>query len=201
MDFAPYQDSDPSTHRALSPPPPHPRRALSPSPNPTASRSAQQQPSSSSLPAPSTFQPSGSHLEDGRLNIALFETSLPLRLDHEAMLAYLGLPPAGAVLLLMLEHRSDYVRFHAWQSAMVFSALFVLHLVLAWSAVLSWLLFVGDLALIGCGCWRAWRDGEGAVSLCSLAPHLSFVRDGPFCIPCHLFPPPRKSPFNGFFFG
>lgn len=41
----------------------------------------------------------------------LFETSLPLRLDHEAMLAYLLLPPAGGVLLLIMEHKSDYVRY------------------------------------------------------------------------------------------
>ena len=41
----------------------------------------------------------------------LFETSLPLRLDHEAMLAYLLLPPAGGVFLLVVEHKSDYVRY------------------------------------------------------------------------------------------
>ena len=41
----------------------------------------------------------------------LFETSLPIRLDYEAMLAYLLLPPAGGVLLLIAEHKSDYVRY------------------------------------------------------------------------------------------
>ncbi len=41
----------------------------------------------------------------------LFETSLPIRLDYEAMLAYLLLPPAGGVLLLVAEHKSDYVRY------------------------------------------------------------------------------------------
>ena len=89
----------------------------------------------------------------------LFETSLPIRLDYEAMLAYLLLPPAGGVLLLVLEHKSDYVRlvssynycgdrhnnvstfvtlelmavgefrFHAWQSSMVFAVMFVCILV------------------------------------------------------------------------
>jgi hypothetical protein len=51
------------------------------------------------------------NLEGGRLNINLFETSLPIRLDYEALLAYLLLPPAGGVLLLVLEHKSDYVRY------------------------------------------------------------------------------------------
>ena len=45
------------------------------------------------------------------MNVNLFETSLPIRLDFEAMLAYLLLPPAGGVLLLVMEHRSDYVRY------------------------------------------------------------------------------------------
>ena len=40
----------------------------------------------------------------------MFETRLGLRMDYEACLAYLLLPPAGGVLLLILEHRSDYVR-------------------------------------------------------------------------------------------
>lgn len=95
----------------------------------------------------------GTHLE-------AFQTSLPMRLDHEAMLAYILLPPAGGVLLLLLEHKSDYVRFHAWQSSMLFSVLFVLHLILAWSSVLSWLLFGVDLCLIGFLALHAYRDVE-----------------------------------------
>ena len=59
------------------------------------------------------------------MDVNLFETSLPLRLDYEAMLAYLLLPPAGGVFLLVVEHKSDYVRFHAWQSSLVFTAMFV----------------------------------------------------------------------------
>lgn len=46
----------------------------------------------------------------GRDGLREFETSLPLRLDYEACLAYLFLPPAGGVLLLVLERKSDYVR-------------------------------------------------------------------------------------------
>lgn len=49
----------------------------------------------------------------------IFETSLGLNLGVEAALAYLLLPPAGGVVLLLFEHKSDYVRFHAWQSALL----------------------------------------------------------------------------------
>jgi hypothetical protein len=47
----------------------------------------------------------------GREDVDLFETRLGIRMDWEACLAYLLLPPAGGVLLLVLEHKSDYVRY------------------------------------------------------------------------------------------
>ncbi|KAK3079182.1 hypothetical protein LTS18_005539 [Coniosporium uncinatum] len=46
----------------------------------------------------------------GRPGVDLFETRLGIRMDWEACLAYLLLPPAGGVMLLVLEHKSDYVR-------------------------------------------------------------------------------------------
>ena len=81
-----------------------------------------------------------------------------MRMDHEAMLAYLLLPPAGGVFLLIFEHKSDCVRFHAWQSSMLFSVIFILHLILSWSTVLSWMLFAIDLMLIGFLSLHAYRD-------------------------------------------
>lgn len=118
MDFAPYQDTDPSTTRALSPPPPS-NRTLSPSRDPPPNRPNTDPFGASSLPAPNHFsdEPSSNgdfgrgDLEGGRLDVNLFETSLPLRLDYEACLAYFLLPPAGGVFLLLVEHKSDYVRY------------------------------------------------------------------------------------------
>ena len=46
------------------------------------------------------------------------------RLDIEAAAAY-AFPPVTGVALLVLEHNNSYVRFHAWQSAMTFTALIV----------------------------------------------------------------------------
>lgn len=76
------------------------------------------------------------------------------------MMAYVLLPPAGSVFLLIFEHKSDYVRFHAFQGAMVFSILFVLHLAFSWSKILSWILFVGDLVVMAFLAGRAYRDVE-----------------------------------------
>jgi hypothetical protein len=43
--------------------------------------------------------------------VSEFDTSLGIRLDYEACLAYLAFPPLGAILLLILERKSDYVRY------------------------------------------------------------------------------------------
>lgn len=40
-----------------------------------------------------------------------FDTSLGIRLDYEACLAYLALPPLGAIILLIVERKSDFVRW------------------------------------------------------------------------------------------
>ena len=163
--FAPYQDA-PEIERARSPPIKSPRasldypRARSPPLRPSHVRNISEV-TSQQLPEPDTFVQNESYSQPqehrGR-DLEAFQTSLPMRLDHEAMLAYLLLPPAGGVLLLLLEHKSDYVRFHAWQSSMLFTAIFVLHLILSWSRVLSWMLFIVDLGLIGFLAMRAYRD-------------------------------------------
>ncbi|EPE36677.1 UPF0132-containing protein [Glarea lozoyensis ATCC 20868] len=167
MDFAPYQDQSPETTRALSPPP-QARRSISPgrrSFSPALQSPTKASPTNNPwAPSPSAAVFSNDGIADvesgrtGRLNE--FETSLPIRLDYEACLAYLLLPPAGGVLLLVAERKSDYVRFHAWQSSLLFSAIFVLHLIFSWWSFISWVLFAGDIALIGYLTFRAYRDAD-----------------------------------------
>ncbi|OJD23784.1 hypothetical protein ACJ73_04862 [Blastomyces percursus] len=167
MNFAPYQDESPEIERALSPPLRDTTRSKSP---PTQNqRTSPSFPPVGGLPSPSYFaNPEGAggdtgfgrDVEGGRLSLGAFETSLPIRMDFEAMLAYLLLPPAGGVFLLLVEHKSDYVRFHAWQSSMLFTTIFIIHMIFAWSSVISWLLFVCDIALIGFLSMRAYRDGK-----------------------------------------
>lgn len=81
-------------------------------------------------------------------------------MQFEACLAYLLLPPAGGVVLLLFEHKSDYVRFHAWQSALLFSAIFLLHIIFSWTKIISWMLFAFDLVLIGWLTYGAYRNAE-----------------------------------------
>ena len=51
-------------------------------------------------------------------------------------------------------------RFHAWQSSLLFTAVFVLHLLFWWSSFLSWVLFLGDLVLIAWLVLNAYRDAD-----------------------------------------
>ncbi|KAJ9620574.1 hypothetical protein H2203_007780 [Taxawa tesnikishii (nom. ined.)] len=166
--FAPYQSAEPesarvsSPHRASSAPPP-PSANPAPQPQPhraISSIAAHQDPwaaarGTAALPSPSAFASQNyDDLEGGGLvagaghgwrsdagavagGTDVFSTSLGLRMEVEAGLA-----------------------FHAWQSSLVFSAAFVVHLVLSWSSVLSWLLFVGDVVLIAYLTFRAYRDAE-----------------------------------------
>lgn len=172
--FAPYQDI-PETQRTLSPPPitsprlTSPRQSLDRTRTITSPTRAYEQhdyfgagnesPSTERVAwtAPTSSLPSfGRSRED----VDMFTTSLGWRLDYEACLAYLLLPPAGGVLLLVLEHQSDYVRYHAWQSSLLFAFIFVVHVIFSWSGFISWVLFVGDVGLIGWLTWRAYQDGK-----------------------------------------
>lgn len=92
--------------------------------------------------------------------VSEFDTSLGLRLDYEACLAYLALPPLGAIVLLILERKSDFVRFHAWQSSLLFTAIFAVHLLFSWSRFLSWVIFLGDLVLMGWLVMNTYRDAD-----------------------------------------
>lgn len=184
MDFAPYQSSPPENERAFSPPATSPRASLerqrySPlthqtstaSPPPLQHPQPQRQ-WTGSIPSPTyySYQQGGlgggligsPDVEQGRREgvVSEFDTSLGLRLDYEACLAYLAVPPVGSILLLIFERKSDYVRFHAWQASLLFAAVFVLHLLFSWSTLLSWVIFLADLGLVGWLTFNAYRDAD-----------------------------------------
>jgi hypothetical protein len=139
MDFAPYQSSPPEHNRPFSPPfgegttSPRAsldnRRSFSPSQRNFAATS----PPPLQHPQPQRSWHAGYASEDGLGSdadvggvglgggggggynhregvVSEFDTSLRIRLDYEAVLAYIGIPPLGAIILLILEKQSDYVR-------------------------------------------------------------------------------------------
>ena len=139
MDFAPYQSSPPENARSpplespraslerrpFSPNQGNPRQTNATSPPPLQHPQPQRQ-WSGSIPSPSYYQNAVSPQPpraaagggDGYFGlgnsregvVSEFDTSLGIRLDYEACLAYLALPPLGAIILLILERKSDYAR-------------------------------------------------------------------------------------------
>ncbi|KAM3426603.1 hypothetical protein NHJ13734_009360 [Beauveria thailandica] len=179
MDFAPYQSSPPEHGRVASPEyNVSPRASTDASKRPFSPINAARSPPPLQHPQPQrawagfdgqtsgwsggSAAPTANSLPSAYPAAAVseFDTSLGLRLDYEACLAYLAFPPVGAIVLLILERNSDYVRFHAWQSALLFTAIMTLHLLFSWSKFFSWVFFLGDLALIGFLSLKAYRDAE-----------------------------------------
>ncbi|KAK6528924.1 hypothetical protein TWF694_004153 [Orbilia ellipsospora] len=166
-DWAPYQSTDPEAQRSSVRSPPPGNNGFFSSPRLEAQNpwgdSRSYSPSNVIQPENGIGSSSTTGFGNnagGREFVNQFETSLPLRMDVEAALAYVLLPPAGGVLLLLLEHNSDYVRFHAWQSALLFTGMFFLHILFLWSTFFSWLLFFGDISLIVYLSIRAYSDAD-----------------------------------------
>ncbi|KAI9208462.1 uncharacterized protein BJ171DRAFT_577562 [Polychytrium aggregatum] len=105
------------------------------------------------------FPPSGL---DQAERVNKYETQLPIRLDIEAALCYF-LGAFTGVALLILETKNDYVRFHAWQSCLLFTPYFILQFVFSFvSSSLSWLLFFAEIGLIA---WLGYKAAIGADNL------------------------------------
>ncbi|KZO93554.1 hypothetical protein CALVIDRAFT_502938 [Calocera viscosa TUFC12733] len=91
-----------------------------------------------------------------------WETRFAWRVDAIAAWTYL-LGPISALVILILETTNDYVRFHAYQSGLAISPLFLIHIILGLSRAplwLRWIWFVGEYLFIFYMAWRAWHDAN-----------------------------------------
>ncbi|KAJ1921394.1 hypothetical protein H4219_000711 [Mycoemilia scoparia] len=103
-------------------------------------------------------QPTPGDANEGQ-RISRYETSINLRPDAEAGLAY-ALGCITGVALLILERKNDYVRYHAWQSCMLSAAAFIAIIILAIiSHTLSWIMFLAFLIISVYMGRRAYIDG------------------------------------------
>ena len=50
-----------------------------------------------------------------------------------------------------------------------------MHILFSWTAIISWMLFVVDLALIGWLTYRAYKDGEFSGAICGRSGEGSLV--------------------------
>jgi len=95
----------------------------------------------------------------GELRVNKFETSLGMRSDVEATLTYV-IGCLTGIVFLIIEQKNDYVRFHAWQSCMVFFTMMVIHLIFVWQPVVSYILMAIDFLLIGLLGFMAYSKGD-----------------------------------------
>lgn len=135
MNFAPYQSSPPehgrvspdrgasprasldATIRTFTPPKANPTQSPPPLQHPQPQRAwngFDGRPNSWGADERAAAMSSTTSAMPGAFPIAEvseFDTSLGIRLDYEASMAYLIIPPIGPIILLILERNSDFVRY------------------------------------------------------------------------------------------
>ncbi|ORX51789.1 hypothetical protein BCR36DRAFT_582826, partial [Piromyces finnis] len=98
----------------------------------------------------------------GEQNIRVnrYETRLPIRIDLEAALTYV-LGCISGIIFLIIETKNDYVRFHAWQSSILYCGFLILDFFLINTGIVR-LLFIIEIGLI---CFLAHQAYTNADSL------------------------------------
>jgi len=97
------------------------------------------------------------------------ESSTGLSTNVAGLLCYVGFLFAwiGGIVFVLLEKKSKFVKFHAWQSIMTFGVLFVAWLILSRLLIdIGWgNLFYPNLGLIHAGIALGWIIGLGSLAL------------------------------------
>jgi len=104
----------------------------------------------------------GGGLDEERGVSNLWETRFGWRVDVEAAVAYL-FGPISALALLILETNNDYVRFHAYQSALLTTPLVIIRLFALFVGFWSFLQTILTLLLVSaciCMAFQAYRDAN-----------------------------------------
>ncbi|KAB5591534.1 hypothetical protein CTheo_5041 [Ceratobasidium theobromae] len=96
-----------------------------------------------------------------QMGINEWETRFGWRVDMEAAVAYLG-GPVTALLLLILETSNDFVRFHAYQSALLITPLLLLRGFFGLVGFPSFLQFLSTMSIVIAGLYMAFRAFQDA---------------------------------------
>ncbi|CAE6514638.1 hypothetical protein RSOLAG22IIIB_09776 [Rhizoctonia solani] len=117
------------------------------------------------------------HVED-QMGVNEWETRFGWRVDVEAAVAYLG-GPITALLLLILETSNDFVRFHAYQSALLLTPLLLLR---GFAGLIfpSWLQFIFTMSIVIAGLYMAFktfRDANGVGLVRYQLPYIGILAE------------------------
>ncbi|KAI0361633.1 hypothetical protein OH77DRAFT_448011 [Trametes cingulata] len=147
---------------AYTPPPDDPSYVASTSKNTSRAWFPSQQPTSyqsGGIPTFNTSQAGGlGAIEDAEAESAssLWETRYGFRVDLLAAFAYL-LGPFSALVLLIVETHNDFVRFHAYQSALLTTPLVILRILASLLQFPPFLRTVFTLLLVIPSLYMAWQ--------------------------------------------
>ncbi|KAJ3183963.1 hypothetical protein HDU85_001814 [Gaertneriomyces sp. JEL0708] len=109
---------------------------------------------------PPSFGATTSASSDPEERVNKYETALGMRADIQAAMSY-ALGCITGVLLLVLETKNDYVRFHAWQSTILFLGLMVLQFLFSFMAKsIVWLILFIEIPLAAWLAWQAYHNGD-----------------------------------------
>lgn len=77
------------------------------------------------------------------------ESSTGLSANVAGLLCYV-LGWVTGIIFIVLEKKSTFVKFHAWQSIMTFGVLFVISLIVSWIPIIGWILgtLIGILSFV-----------------------------------------------------
>jgi uncharacterized membrane protein len=89
------------------------------------------------------------------------ETSVGMSPNVAGLLCYV-LGWITGIIFVVLEKKSTFVKFHAWQSIMTFGVLFVVQLIVSWIPIVNWIIGVLILVLwiillIQAGTGKMWK--------------------------------------------
>ncbi|KZT30390.1 hypothetical protein NEOLEDRAFT_1125927 [Neolentinus lepideus HHB14362 ss-1] len=103
-----------------------------------------------------------------------WETRFGMRVDVLAAFAYI-LGPLSALLLLVIETQNDYVRFHAYQSALLTTPLLVLRMLLSLLQLPVSLRSIMTILIMCCQLFMAFRAYSDAAQNGLVRYHLPYI--------------------------
>lgn len=89
------------------------------------------------------------------------ETTVGMSPNVAGLLCYV-LGWITGIIFVVLEKKSTFVRFHAWQSIMTFGVLFVVWLIVSWIPIVNWVVWIITavlwiILLIQAGTGKMWK--------------------------------------------
>ena len=121
----------------------------------------------------------GAGAVEDQMGVNEWETRFGWRVDLEAPVAYLG-GPITALILLILETSNDFVRFHAYQSALLSTPLLLLRGLLGLLRFPNFLQFLSTMSIVIAALYmafRAFRDANGAGLVRYQLPYIGIMAE------------------------